>query len=53
MQHKAAEMATYTEMYKNPLYFTLITYAEILPVGIIVSIIAAFMVRRKALQVVA
>jgi hypothetical protein len=53
VQQKAAEMATYAEMYKNPLYFTLITYAEILPVGIIVSIIAAFIVRRKALQVVA
>lgn len=35
------------ESYKNPVYFTMITYSEILPVGILVSVISAWIFKRK------
>lgn len=41
------EMAMYRDMYKNPVFFTVLTYAEILPVGLIVSAIAALILKRK------
>jgi hypothetical protein len=42
-----AEMQQYSEMYKNPVMMCLLTFMEPLPVGIIVSIISAFIVRMK------
>jgi hypothetical protein len=47
MEQKADEMMQYKEMYKNPLFFTLMTYAEILPVGLLVSLITGFILKRK------
>lgn len=44
---KTAQMQQYTEMYKSPLFVILFTYMEILPVGLIVSIIAALVIKRK------
>ena len=35
------------EMYKNPIWFTLYTFIEPFPVGVLVSIISAFIVRMK------
>jgi hypothetical protein len=34
-------------MYKNPLLFILMTYAEILPVGILIALISALILKRK------
>ncbi len=44
---QVAEMAKYKEMYKNPVFFALLTYMEILPVGIIVALIAALILKKK------
>ena len=49
---KAAEMQKYKEMYKNPLLFALLTYSEILPVGILVTIVSALILRRRKVQAV-
>ena len=47
LEKKATEMATFKEMYKNPLMVILITYAEILPIGLIVTLTSALLLKRK------
>ena len=42
------EMASFGEMYKNPFFNAMMTYAEILPVGLIVTLISALVLKRKA-----
>jgi len=44
---KKAEMDPYEAMYQNPLIFALITYTEILPVGLVVSLVSAFILKKK------
>ena len=44
---QTAEMAQFNKMYKNPFFNALITYMEILPVGLIVSLISAFLLKKK------
>jgi hypothetical protein len=41
------EMAEFARMYKNPLFNALMTYVEILPVGLIVTVISSLVLRRK------
>lgn len=48
IQAKTAELEGYKEMYKNPLWVIGMTYMEILPIGIILSLIAALVFKRKA-----
>ncbi|MEP7165817.1 MAG: DUF4199 domain-containing protein [Ferruginibacter sp.] len=47
MAKKTAEMTKMKEWYKNPLFVILMTYAEILPVGLIVALISSFILKRK------
>jgi Protein of unknown function (DUF4199) len=44
---QTAEMSRFSEMYKNPLFNALLTYSEIVPVGLIVSLVSAWALKRK------
>lgn len=41
------EMAEFREMYQNPFFVVLFTYMEVLPLGLIVSLLSAVILRRK------
>lgn len=41
------EMANFGRMYKNPFFNAMMTYMEILPVGLIVTLISSFILKRK------
>ena len=47
IEKKTQELATWTEYYKNPLVRVAMTLMEILPVGIIVSLIAAAILKKS------
>lgn len=47
LQAQAQTMASYSEWYKNPLFVILLTYAEIIPVGLVVALISALILKRK------
>lgn len=44
---KTKEMANFKEMYKNPFFVILITYSEVLPIGLIVALVSALILKRK------
>ena len=45
---KKEEMAYYAELYKNPFWKIVMTFTEIFPVGLIISLISALILKRKA-----
>ncbi len=47
VEAKSAQMANFKEMYKNPLFAILISYMEVLPLGMLVALISAFLVKKK------
>lgn len=47
LETKTQTMQDLKTMYKNPLFVILFTYAEILPVGLIVSLISSFILKKK------
>jgi hypothetical protein len=53
LAEKATEMRNFKAMYKNPLFVVLVTYAEIFPIGLVISLISALILKRKSKDVVA
>lgn len=51
INEQAKKMADFARMYKNPFFNAVMTYMEILPVGLIVTLISSFILKRKAQQV--
>ena len=49
LAEKAKELAANQKLYKNPIMVVLFTYMEILPVGLLVSLVAAFILKRAAI----
>jgi hypothetical protein len=47
MDKQAKEMAHFAEMYRNPFFNAMMTYTEILPVGLIVTLISSLILKRK------
>ena len=47
MAKKTEEFQKFMEMYKNPFFMALMTLFEILPVGILVALISAFLLKKK------
>ncbi|WP_295119407.1 DUF4199 domain-containing protein [uncultured Chitinophaga sp.] len=51
MAEEMASMAKYAEWYKNPLFVVGATYMEILPVGLVVTLVSALLLKRKGTRV--
>jgi hypothetical protein len=47
LELKTKEMANTGAMYKNPFFFAMFTYMEILPVGLIVTLISSLILKKK------
>jgi hypothetical protein len=47
IESKTKEMAQFKEWYKNPLFVILMTYMEILPLGTLIALICALILKRK------
>lgn len=47
MEKKVAEMENFRQLYRNPLMVVLITYSEVLPVGVLVALISALILKRR------
>jgi hypothetical protein len=45
---QAKEMADFTIMYKNPFFNAMMTYAEILPVGLVVTLVSSLILKRRS-----
>jgi hypothetical protein len=47
LQKRLESINNMSRMYKNPVMTVLMTYLEVLPVGVVISLITALVVRRK------
>jgi hypothetical protein len=44
---KLTEVAKFKKMYESPVFVVLMTYVEILPIGILISLISALFLKKK------
>ncbi|HMQ07328.1 MAG TPA: DUF4199 domain-containing protein [Saprospiraceae bacterium] len=44
---KTIEMENFNRMYQNPFIMILLTYAEVVPIGLVVSLISALILKKK------
>lgn len=47
---KTIEMETYNKMYENPVFVILLTYAEVVPIGLVVTLVSALILRNNKKQ---
>ncbi|MGC3943694.1 MAG: DUF4199 domain-containing protein [Chryseolinea sp.] len=47
LSDKTKELAEFKEMYKNPLFVVLTSYAEVLPIGLAVALVSALVLKKK------
>lgn len=47
MAARAAEMESFKEMYKNPLFVIFITYTEVLPIGLVVALVSSLILKKN------
>ncbi|UII34624.1 DUF4199 domain-containing protein [Fulvivirga ulvae] len=47
LEAKSAEMNQFKEMYKSPLFVVLISYTEVLPVGLVIAFISSLILKKK------
>ena len=50
IEKQTNEMVSFAAMYKNPFFNAMITYTEILPVGLIVTLISSLILKRKQIK---
>lgn len=48
LAEKAQEMANFSRMYQNPVFVIFTTYMEMFPIGVVVTLISAAILRKKA-----
>ena len=48
IDEKTKEIANFNRMYKNPFFNAMMTYAIILPVGLIVTLISSLILKKRA-----
>jgi hypothetical protein len=46
----AKEMENFRELYKNPLFIILITYVEVLPVGLVVAFVSSLILKKRSIK---
>lgn len=49
---QTTDMAKFKEMYKNTFFMVLLTFSEVLPVGLLISLLCALILRRKTVPAV-
>jgi hypothetical protein len=47
LEEQVAEMAKYKEWYKSPVFVILLTYMEVLPIGIVIALISALILKKQ------
>jgi hypothetical protein len=51
IEQQTREMADFARMYKNPFFNALMTYTEILPIGLLVTLISSLILKRKTAKI--